>query len=326
MRFLILVVTVLAGLYGGYWFIGRAAVANGATALVSDLQARGWDVSYAGMATMGFPSRFDTTVTDLAVTDPATGAGWQAPLFQVFALSYRPNRVIAVWPETQVIALPGQDVTVTAADLRASAAVNASTDLALDAVTVEGEAIALASDLGWTAALVRGLFAFRAAGPGPADYDLFTEATDLTLPAGLTARIDPYGTMPGVVAMLRIDSGLTLDRPLDRHLTGQAALRGVNLREMQLNWGTVTLTGNGTLTIDEAGVPDGRITLGVRNWERLIALAVAAGVLDAGLAPTIGNVATALAAGGDTVSLPLSFQGGFMALGPLPLGPAPRFK
>jgi hypothetical protein len=326
MRILIVLATVLAGLYGGYWFVGRSAVSNGAESLVTELRARGWDIGYSDMTTVGFPSRFDTTVTDLAVREPEMGIVWQAPVFQVFALSYRPNRVIAVWPGTQMVRVAGQDVAVTSQNLRASAAVTPSTDLALDNITVDGTGLSLSSNMGWTAALARGLFAFRASGPGPTDYDLFVEGTDLVLPADMTARLDPDGSMPASIATLRIDSGLTLDQALDRHLAGEVALRGLNLRALQLTWGDVTLSGNGTLTIDERGVPEGRITLGVQNWDRLIALAVAAGIIDAGLAPTIGNVATALAAGGDTVSLPLGFQGGQMSLGPLPLGAAPRFN
>ena len=103
MKFLLGLVTALAVLYGGYWFVGQRAVERGAAAAFDQMAADGWEATHAGISTIGFPSRFDTTVTAPRLVDMATGVGWEAPWIQVFALSYLPNEVIALFPEEQAI-------------------------------------------------------------------------------------------------------------------------------------------------------------------------------------------------------------------------------
>ncbi|MEZ5866970.1 MAG: DUF2125 domain-containing protein [Defluviimonas denitrificans] len=70
------------------------------------------------------------------------------------------------------------------------------------------------------------------------------------------------------------------------------------------------------------------IQLRLANWRDLPPLLVALGVIAEAEAPaltrTMGQLAL-LSGGTGDLSLPLSFTGGWVALGPLPLGPAPRF-
>ncbi|RYG91843.1 DUF2125 domain-containing protein [Loktanella sp. IMCC34160] len=330
MRKLIVLALVLAGLYGGYWAVGANQIRGGAQTALDGMTAEGLTVQYAGLTTRGFPSRFDTTLTDFTIADPTTGAGWSAPWVQVLALSYRPNHVIAAFAPEQVITLaPGQSITVTSDGLRASGSVDLSTDLPLTALTAETGPIRLALPDGTALAAARGLAALR---PTPAEdgatYDLFTDLEAIALPETVKALIDPEGTLPGTVAMVRADSALTLDRPLDRHLgSGPApALQAITLRDARIVWADMTLAATGDLTIAPDGTPDGRIEIGATGWERMIDLAVAAGAIDPGVAPTWVNMGRSMANGGPTVTLPLIFQNGRMSLGPFPLGPAPRLR
>jgi hypothetical protein len=93
----------------------------GAKAWFADRSAQGWVADYDTIETRGFPSRFDTTINTLELADPRTGWAWSAPFFQVFALSYKPNHIIAVWPNEQTIATPLARANITAEDMRASA-------------------------------------------------------------------------------------------------------------------------------------------------------------------------------------------------------------
>jgi len=102
MRKLIFLVVISALLYGGYWFVGRAQIEDRITEALIEADEGPYDVSFGTLRTRGFPSRFDTTVTDFSFNDPATGTAWLAPRFQLFALAYRPNEVIAVFPQEQI--------------------------------------------------------------------------------------------------------------------------------------------------------------------------------------------------------------------------------
>ena len=330
MRGLTIIVVVLTTLYSAYWFAARAAVTQGTAALIDTLRAEGWDVDYATLSTAGYPNRIDTTATDLRLADPS-GLGWAAPLFQVFALSYRPNEVIAVWPPEQVLTLADQSLTVTTDGLRASARVGVSTRLPLDQVTAESGALGIVSDNGWTLSLDRALLAFRQAGSDPTAYEAFAEAAMLALPEPLLAALDPEGRQPLTVSRLRLDAGLIFDRPLDRfagegEAGGSAALTALTLRDANIDWGDITLSARGALTIDAAGVPEGRITLTATNWRALLELAAAAGAVTPEVAPTWAAMGETMSGGSESLDLPVTFADGMMSVGFIPLGPAPRLR
>ncbi len=327
MRRLTILVLILAVLYGGYWFVGRAAVERGGVALLSQLQDEGYDVSYGRLHTVGFPSRFDTTVTDIRLADPARGIVWEAPFFQILALSYQPNKVIAIAPPIQTITLPGQILTASSDKMRASVSVAASTDLTLDTITAEVGAADVASDAGWNLTLDHALFAMRPAA-APQTYDLYFDAANLRLPAQILDLIDPDKTLPEPIEDSHLDSTITFDKPIDRFAgAGQGpAPTHIALKDLRITWGPMILSASGDLSVDPAGVSDGRITVLATGWRQMIDIAVNAGLIDRGVAPTWINMATLMAKGGETVDLPVTFAGGMMSVGPLPLGPAPRFR
>ena len=102
--------------------------------------------------------------------------------------------------------------------------------------------------------------------------------------------------------------------------------RATDLREAVIDWGDIGLSATGTLTIDPAGIPDGRITLAATNWRALLDLVAASGAIAPELAPTWLAMAETLSQGTDRIDLPLTFENGRMSIGFIPLGPAPRLR
>jgi hypothetical protein len=317
MRFILGLVAVLAVLYGGYWFVGSRAVERGAESAFLQMNAQGWEASHDGISTIGFPSRFDTTVTAPRLLDPATGIGWEAPWLQVFALSYLPTEIIALLPDEQAVILPGDRIDIRSDGMRASGRVGFSTALPFDNLTVESGPLTLAAQSGWQAGLARALFALRRADGVPADYDVWFEATGITLPAS---------TIPGLpetMPVLRVDGTMTLDQPIDRMTTPDARLQNVTLRQLLLDFGTTAITAEGTLALDPAGIPEGTVNLTIRDWRAALAIGVAAGIVPQGFTGLAERAGAVLAGGGTDLTAPLTFTAGQMRLGPVPLGPAP---
>jgi hypothetical protein len=318
MRFILGVVMVLAVLYGGYWFVGQGAAERGAVAAFVEMEARGFEARHEGISTVGFPSRFDTTVTAPLLRDPVTGIGWTAPWLQVFALSYRPNAVIAYLPNEQTVLLPDQTVAITGADIRASASVGFSPALPFEDLTVQSGAITFTGATGWQAGLARALVAMRRAAAEAPAYDLWFEATDITLPTDGTTGL------PTALPVLRLDGTVTLDREIDRHTTA-ARPTAFDLRTIVLDFGETGLQAEGALTFDASGVPEGTVTFILRDWQRAIDIAVAAGLVPPGAAGMAERAAAVMAGGESDLTTALVFEAGQMRLGPLPLGPAPAF-
>jgi hypothetical protein len=65
----------------------------------------------------------------------------------------------------------------------------------------------------------------------------------------------------------------------------------------------------------------------ITNWRDLLRVARNAGLLPEPLMPTIERafeILAGLSGPADTLDAPLTFAGGIVSFGPLPLGPAPR--
>lgn len=328
-RFLTILVAILALLYGGYWFVGSNAVETGAKDMFADMQADGVDVSYASLNTTGFPSRFDTTLRAFSIFDPRSGLGWSAPFFQVFALSYQPNKLIANWADQQTIILPDQSISLISERLRGSASSGLKSELPLDEVIIEAVSAAVSSDQGWDISLQSLLAALRSAGPTPNSYDAYFEASEIKIPSAYVAAIAPAHQLDAPIKAVQIDTHITLDRPLDLRLqTGPPPrLMAINLRNISLDWADMGLRLTGELEADAFGFADGTVTLDARNWPAILELLRSSGVLNeqnlvlaqASLAAiSTGEGASA------TASLPITLENGQMRFGFLPLGPAPR--
>lgn len=308
MRLLLILVTLGALGWGGWWVIGSRAVERGALVAVEDARARGWRVDYGDLSVMGFPSRFDTRVTDLDVATPDGLWGLSAPILQAFALSYRPADVIVVAPPAFALATPGGPVDIVNADLRGSAHTAPPEDVR---ATIVGEGLAARAD-DWSATLATMQLALRAAA-APDSYDIaigagdFAVATDL-----LDARL------PRVVDRLDIDATATLDAPAE--LGGR--LEALALRRAELAVGNTSVTLAGDVEIGADGLPTGTLTLTLAGWRDLLP---ALGTL--GLPTGQTMLLTAGLAGLERdgrVEIPLTLRGGTLSFGAIPLAPLPR--
>ena len=321
---LLAAVVAAALLWSGYWLVGAQAARRGVEAWFEARRAEGWVAGYADLSVWGFPNRFDLTLDAVELADPETGLAWSAPFFQLFALSYRPHHVIAVWPHEQVVATPRERIAVETADMRASAVFRPGDGFALDRGNVVAEAVALSSSAGWSAAADRVLLAVRRAGTGEARYQIGFEADGVAPAPELLALLDPDAALPDRIETLRIDATVAFEEPFD---ATRPQPREIRLTDLHLSWGEVELDAAGTLTVGPAGVPEGRIEIQARNWREILEMALAAGLIGEDFAPAIEGGLEALAelsGGAETLDLPIVFRDGRVSVGPLPLGPAPR--
>lgn len=335
MRKLLFLMVALTVLWSGYWYVGSTAVRDGVTTWFADAARQGITAENAGVTVAGFPNRFDLTIDEVKLADPVSGAGWQAPFVQVFAMTWKPWHIIAALAPEQVVTLPGQVVTVGSADLKASLRAKPSTDLPLAEVRLAGTSLDLASDQGWTLALGDFTVGLRAdEALGPAGYEFGFDLAPLTPdPAFLTAvkavtipDLAP-SDLPATVDALWGSIYLTLSAPLDRHAGDvRPYLKRVEINQFNLTWGQLGASASGVVEADANGYAAGKVTIDVTNWDRLPAVLVAAGLIKPEVAPTVARGMQALAAQSPDLkllSLSLVLEDGQMSFGPFPLGPAP---
>ncbi len=331
MRKLTYLVIIAVTLWGGYWFVGSTALERGVAAWFDQRRAEGWQADYTDLYTRGFPNRFDTTVEGLALADPNSGLAWTAPFFQFFALSYKPGHIIAIWPNDQVISTPEEKITVTSSYMRASVVFNETTDLNLNRTTLEMTDLGLTSDAGWSSKMQTGLLAMRQADGGDTAYQLHFEAKGVTPASEFIKRFEGIAFLTDVIDGLTIDADLRFDAPWDRFAVERARpqITYIDLDLLQATWGELDLRLAGELTVDENGTPEGQITVKAKNWREMLMLANQSGLLPSSLMSSAEKTLSFLASlSGDktTLDTPLTFRNGYIAFGPIPLGPAPSLR
>ncbi len=331
MRKLIVLVLVLATLYGGYWFVGKSQIQTRLSDAIVDIDAGNMNVSYGTLATRGFPSRFDTTITDLVVEDPMARVRWETPMFQLLALSYRPNNVRAYFPQEQVFDIDGERFTLFTEEMAARGQVSPTTSLAFQQAELELLNPRLRTEEGAELALSRFFAAMRLT-PGTTEtYDVFLEARAIVLPEDIRRMLDPQNLQPPVIQSFRMDNDITLTAPIE--LNGGAVtaptLALLTVRELALEWGDMSVSAIGDVTPDVEGVLNGSISLSARNWQQAVSLAVSTGAIrddDRLLITEMANNLDETPHFPDTLTVTLSITNGEMSIGGFPLGTAPPLR
>lgn len=331
MRKLIVIVLVAATAWAAYWGIGATASKKATKAWLEARRAEGWQVEYSDLKLRGFPNRFDTTITDIQLTDPETGLSWAAPFFQIFSLSYQPNHLIAAWPNTQTLSTPFQKISIKTNKMTASLKVFPNARLELDSATVVVEGAELSSSAGWQAGTDTFNLAIRQAIGKPMSYDIAAQADTLTPSDNLRNLLDAGGSLPDIIEGFRLDTEIGFKRPLDIRVIEQDRpdITTLSIKDAGATWGELQLRAKGDLSVDDEGRPTGEVAINARNWREMLALAVSAGAVpaEAASAAELGlGFLAALSGAKNSLDAPLSFSKGIIYLGPIPIGPAPTIN
>lgn len=329
MRRLIVWILIVAGIWMGLWAAGSIVYERGLNAWIEARRDEGWAADVAQLNVTGFPNRFDTTLTDVRMADPATGIAWSAPFVQFLSLAYKPYQVIAVLPGQHVFSTPLQTMTISHDRARGSLFLEPSTSLALDRSVIVVDAMDIASTLGWTLALDQGRFAAEKVAATQNGYRIGAELDGLEPSSGTRLVLDPGGILPDTIETMRLDATLDFDGPWDRGAieVARPQITAIDLDDLSARWGDVTIRAAGELTVDDAGVPTGRITVKAVEWRRLLDMAIGTGLLADTFRPALERALELMAAlegPPNTLDAPLTFENGFISFGPIPLGPAPR--
>lgn len=331
MRKLLWVVVVAGLAWSGYWVLGSRGAESATQDWLEDRREDGWQVEYADLEVKGFPNRFDTTITDIDLTDPETGWSWKAPFFQLFALSYQPNHLIAVWPNEQTLATPFQKVQITSQDMRASLVIKPGAALELDRANMTMDDARFASTDGWTAGFNSLNAAIRTTEGVENSYDIAFDADAVTPGERFQSWVDKTGQLPTEIEAVTLDTVVSFAGPLDRRTIEDRRpdITNLKINDARGTWGELALRAIGEVQVDAEGYPTGEVTLTARNWRQMLALSVEAGAIGADAARAaefaLGLLA-GVSGGGESLDAPLSFSGRKTYLGPIPIGAAPRIN
>lgn len=330
MRVLLVIVLVVSGLWGGYWFVGSRALDRTVEDWFASQTGNPLQAVHAGVEVQGFPNRFDLSIIEPRLRDEVAGLGWSAPFLQVYTMTWKPWHIIASFPQEQVATVAGQDVTITNTQLQASVVFVPGTDLALDRTTVVADGLALGVAGAWEISATSARFATRRTPDDATAQQIGAEITTLNLPAAFRMGLQGNSDLPEHIDQVRLDLRAELSAPIDRHVgVTRPEIEALVVREASVTWGDLLITGQGEIVPTPEGLADGRIEIRVDNWRKLVPVLVAAGIITPQVTETVTRAMELLAAQDgtpDVLDVPLVFQNGRMSLGPIPLGPAPKLR
>ncbi|MEM7644283.1 MAG: DUF2125 domain-containing protein [Pseudomonadota bacterium] len=308
-KWTLILVVVASALWSGWWILGARGIDAAVEEGLTQIERQGWRIEREDVSVAGFPNRFDVTLTEPRITAPT---GWQlaAPILRAFALSYRPNHIIAVAPSEMVVSHPlAGEIDVTSADLRASVIVTASANPVLDRATLAAEAVRVTGQ-GGAVTLAQGQIATRQAA-GPTVHDLAVNLIDITAP-GLDGPIETFD----------MDATVTLDRALGARQP--ARLDRLDLRSADIAWGDVRASLSGEMSVMSDGTPRGTFALRLTGWEPFLNRAVDVGLIPEGQAPLVAAGLRGLTDDDGQATVPVALEDGFLLVLGFPVTQVPR--
>lgn len=320
---------VICLVWSGYWAVSGYGLRTGIESWLELRRADGWLAEYSELSTKGYPTRHVTRLVNPALADPHTGAAWRADYLEFSSPAIWPGRqTLHFAPQNQRLSYLDQTSVINARNLRADLSLAPGLALEVQEMTLTGDqweisdgsrAQSAGDDIALKLiqqddparyALEMGVNGFR---PGQELRDLMGSAQDLP---------DRFETL-ALLADISFDhpwdrSALEVSRPQPRH---------IDLKKAQLRWGALDLLAAGQVSVDEAGIPTGSVTLKAENWREMLRMAEAAGAIPSQYMVTTERVLSMFSGIGgnpNALDLTLEFRNGFVTLGPIPIGPAPR--
>ncbi len=323
-RGLLILIVVAFAAYSGWWFIGKSAQIKGFNSWQASQQDAGWTVAAKDMSVTGFPNRFDTRLSGLEIAPEGAPWSWRAEQLHLYALSYKPNHIIAAWPGEQSFQF-GDLTSVVRSDLaRASVIVKPSTSLALNRFQFEGENIQISLSDAPSSVLGKVGLALFAQPDTDASYEAFIQLIEVTAPELLSPLVpagDPRSELP---VTLRLDAKVALAAPIDRYFAA-TEIETLDIISAEVKWGGQHVEASGNLASDATGYAAGSLELRFSDWKAFLDILQHLKAVSPSTHAILLNGFGRTDKTDTTADIRLDFRNGQTYLGPVPLGRAPKF-
>jgi hypothetical protein len=326
---LIRVVIVLGLLWSAYWYIAGFGLRSGIEGWFITQSERGWQADYATIETSGYPTRHRTMLTSPALADPATGTAWQGDWLELDSPAIWPGRQTLRFAATpQRFSYFDRTLVIEAQDMQADFHLHPGIALALDRLALTAGAWSISGPKG-PVANADDLTLSMVQTEQAETYEITINAADFTPGEEIRRILASSTVLPRSFDALKLDTAIQFDKQWDRSALEEKRPQpvAIDLKLAELHWGELRLFAAGKLDVDAQGIPTGEIALKAENWREMLAMAEAAGAIPRQAvdpAERVLNMLASLGGNPSALDVQLNFRDGFVALGPLPIGPAPR--
>ncbi len=327
-RFAVRILVGLALIWGAWWYIATGGMQSSINAWLEERRSAGWQAEVRGMARAGFPLRIGATVDGLTLDDPATQSVLLVPQITLTTPIYWPGHATVRLPADPVTLTTPQGVmTLTTSGAEATLRLHPGTMLQLE--EMRGQASDIQLDL------VEGrLFSMKShtttvqQTTNPQTYDIDFVGTEFAPGSLIREALRLPNAWPDAFEALVADMTVTFERPWDRSALEdkRPQPRAVRVDRVEAVWADLRISLEADLQVAEGGVLSGSVEVQAENWQRMLDLATASGVLPPQMRPQIESGITllsGLSGNSDTLDLDITIENGRMRMGFIPLGAAP---
>lgn len=315
---LIIITIVLAAFgYTAYWHYAARVLNTEISAFLAE--ARQFEVARHSLG--GFPYRFDLDLSAPSATSASGAVTWQAQQLHLHALAYRPQHVIAVFPQEQIVTLGGVPWHLSSTDARASIIAKASMPAQIERANLVFEALEFTDG-----AALHSADSFRAAlrQQEDAPHQIAAELHGLRPDPALRAMLDPNSALPPILTRLALRGTFDLDATASG--SPDAAMNGLEITDLVVEWGEITLEASGRLRRDDLGRVSGEMVLETHQMPLILDAVEQAQLLP----PDQTQMARMLVASmrdqdSGNLTLPLQIRDSVVFAGPVALGALPAF-
>ncbi|WP_406649294.1 DUF2125 domain-containing protein [Aliisedimentitalea scapharcae] len=319
----------MAILWSLYWVAAGYGLRGGLQGWFTTQENKGWQAEYAEMSGHGYPLRHVTRIEHPVLADPVTGVAWRADWLSLDSPAIWPGRQTMRFAQTpQLLSYFDQTVTILAQDMMAQLSLAPGLALELEDLALTSDDWSIRQEQSTVTAAQTLHLQMQQLDP-PQDYAIDLTAQGFQPGTKIRTLMGSDNRLPDRFDALTLQATITFDRPWDRTAleTARPQPRAISLKQIDAHWGVLRIRATGELQVDDQGVPTGAIMLKAENWRDMLRMAETAGALPARAVEPAERVLGMMAGLGgnpNTLDVQLNFRDGYVALGPLPLGPAPR--
>jgi hypothetical protein len=330
---------LLIVIYSGWWWLTARAFEARIDQWIVAEQAKGAKIAPATVSVGGYPIAFSVKLSGLSLGWPS-GFGFTAQSLNVRTHPWAPKSFKVDAAGGFILTLPPGDIrpplTLAGETLRGHASFGdgpmpLTMDLSADTVSGSTRGTEGPASRELTVATVN-LTGSRPQTPPAIDTDI---AYDLSLKLiDLSAQALENHPLGATIKQITLHPQLLGSPPVTWDAAGIKAWRDaggtVNLSELSLQWGQLSLSGNGTMALDADSQPEGAFTAHLSGFEQALDSLAAAGWIKLSAA-SIAKLALGIAShpgpdGKPTVDAPVTIQNRHITLGPAKLGQLPELK
>lgn len=330
MRRVIWLIVWAAVVWSGWWALATIGAVRGIDGWLTARQAEGWQAETTAIAFDGYPADIQITLKDLALADPDTGVALESSKLTLLAPAWDPGNVTLVLPDDPILlASPeGQNQLLTQ-NAQARLHVKTNKSLALETMQANADAWLLEAAAGDALAGSASRVLITQDEEDASQYQFELDVDALRPGTVPRAALSIPQDWPVAFDQFTLTSTVTFDRPWDITAleVSRPQPRRIAVQQAEALWGELQLRFAAALDVDAAGAASGTVSLQARNWRAMLNLAEKSGALPAAIRPQIEQALStfaSLSGNSETLDLTLTLRDGFISLGFIPLGEAPR--